>query len=159
MARVVGGACTPQLLKQNTLRCLQGSLAYLHEDIFNQLEEYPLCLTQGNIADNLVKLKEILPASVTNPTARKICYLARAEYPLPPIVEALTFARDELLGTTELVEKGHGSGACIKKNHSMYSEETLQWRCLHHQARALVVKSPDDKRLDILQKEVQKRER
>ena len=145
VAKLVSGSCDATELRCATLRATNAMLGYLHHDMFAQLERHPLSLTQGSIAENLSALAEQALDDVKEPTAKKIRQLLALQFPTDRLCVALGFVRDELSCTTNLVEQGHGSGACLRKYHDTYNERTLRWRCLHHQCRALLNDSKDER--------------
>ena len=125
VAALVSGTCSECELRVDAMRAAHCMIGYVHHDMFAQLERYPLSLTQGCISQNLDALYALPIDSVKEPTAKKIALLLSLGFPREQLRAALGFLRDELPCTTDLVEQGHGSGACLRKFHGTYCEKNL----------------------------------
>ena len=132
--------------------------AYLQYDVFHQLRELPLSLTQGDIAGNLEALAGRALADDADPRSKKgVKFLVDIGFSRERLSRALTLAR-EAPCSTSLIEQGHVAAALLNRYHGSLSAHSLCVRSLLHQARSLVGPSRDDKtgrrieaRLDRLQ--------
>ena len=154
LGKLVGPTCESFELQHLLLRSSHISCGYIYADIYEQLTYYPLCLTQGNIEDNLREL-DAFQGDIADEMTRNLKKCLGLGLPsLSPWVRPLLLLKDTPC-STNLVEEGHSSGACNLKQHDQFGERSLRARAMVHQCRALVGTSESDKRLEKLSKAVE----
>lgn len=109
MANLVGEGCSAAALRSAALRVSCASVGYVYQELFMQLDEYPLRPTQGDIAQQLDELAALEKVPSEQATA-KLKQLLNLGFPWQRIIDALTLARDAPC-TTNLSEQLHGSGS------------------------------------------------
>ena len=137
VASFVAPDMTGRELRVTSIRCCITTCGYLHWDSFQVIRRYPWSLTQGDIGANLIALEAAPIEDIREPTTRRIKRSLRLGVSLGEACSALEHIRDTLSCTTTLVEEGHGTGACLMKEHEQYIESTLCSRAVIHQGRAL----------------------
>ena len=115
------------------------SIAYFHWDSLSALDEYPLCLTQGDVEANVAEMallshEEILRLDPTM-TSSSIHSMHSLGFEMPKSVADPELVPDRLTVTTDLVEEAHGTGACLVKHHDQLEMHQLQCRSVLHQCR------------------------
>jgi len=141
----------PMDFRNDALVCTSISVGYIETDVFKELSEMPLSLTQGDVATNIANLRRE-PRSA-EPLAAQTQDLLAAGEPEQHVVDLWTLTKDTPC-TTLLVEQGHGLGACMMKDHPSYTEKALSTRAHFQQIRPCLVKSPFQKKLDILDRKI-----
>lgn len=135
-ASLVGSGCVWQDLRHWGMRAAFTAGAYMYREVFDDLRQEPLSLTQGDIPEKLQQLRARTD-TIEDPTVQQIWNLLQVGFPEEAIVSGLTLLRDTP-STVNCVEQGHASGACLMRDHECYSEKALKARAALHQVRALV---------------------
>ena len=142
LARLV--PCASRVLKDLVFKAAFTTAAYLQYDVFHQLRELPLSLTQGDILGSLEALSRRALDDDADPLSKQVKFLLDIGFSRERISRALTLAR-EAPCTTSLIEQGHAAAAFFNRYHTQLSAQSLAVRSLLHQARSLVGPSRDDK--------------
>eukprot|EP00971_Amphidinium_carterae_P273035 5419067-Amphidinium_carterae.1 len=126
--------------RSTVLDALRVALAYIHERIGRQLDEYPLSLIHGSVQVNLKGLGEATekPHDVF---AAKLWALIRIGYDTKRLAEFLTLLQN-LPFSTLTVEQAHGSSAVIHRYHPSLGLDRHLQRSFLHQVRFVFL--PDD---------------
>ena len=157
LAKICDDSLPQDTLRESVLDALHTCLGYLYYDFWYQLEVYPLSLTQGNIEENLAALQLQDVDDSFDLFTLHVKMALELETPSKEVViEALEFVRDELIGSTDLCERAHGSGAALVKGHEALSEPKLRALCVNHQCRSLFTPVDLDPLSTTLQSELEK---
>jgi hypothetical protein len=140
------------ILKHTVFRSVHTSMAYLHQHAFEQLESFPLSLTQGDVRANLDALQTHVGQLDFTTAKIKQCMVGGI-VPVGVIVRSLTLLL-QTAASTQLVEKGHAGGAIQVRQHRLQGPESLAARCFMHDAKALLSASKDQILEDRLQANV-----
>ena len=85
--------------------------------------------------------------------------LLQAGYDLENLARDWEFFRNEVQCSTDMVEQGHGVGACLMKHHESYCEATLRARSTVTQCRHFLSEPVSAKTEGLLRKKIAKLER
>ena len=143
-AQLIDGTDASEL-RDSALYCANTAAGYLYAEVFSLAEEFPLSLTQGNIHENLQQLRG--SQHPVDPTTEKIrkCALGVGGIAIASLIRALEFLRDNMPGTTNIVEQNHACGAKLIKKHAGYEEATLRARGVTQQFRPIFTPTHDQK--------------
>ena len=137
LARLLGNGTSGCELRSCVLAATHTTMAYMYDDIFQQLKQLPLSLTQGNVEANLEQLRRQDRATLRDPLSQKIWYLMDVGYPRLKLVHALLLAR-EAPCTSTIVEQNHAAGAMLLRDHPFLGEAALRARVVVYQSQHLV---------------------
>ena len=129
-------------IRSDCLMAATAAAGFLYDRCLRHLLDYPWCLCEGNISENLDQLaaKELLPAG-TDDTTVKIWKLARRGIDRQDMVNAVSLLA-EVPWSTLGVEQGHASASILKRQHPMMSTEMICRRAFVHSFKPLV-QQPD----------------
>lgn len=142
-------------LKRRTLHGAFATAGYLYMDALHQLKTYPLRLTQGDIDAELTTLANSAYDPGWDPTTKQVWELLGLNYSRDLLVRALKSLKD-IPGTTNLVKRGHASGAVLLKFHDQYCEASLRARVAIHQAKDCFHPSAFEQEQDKLRSRVER---
>ena len=134
------------------------TMAYNFKDSFEQLERYPLKLTQGNLETNVIDLLAVPFDELVEPFSRDMRVALETGSAVSEMVDALELAKDTA-SSTNLVEQGHGSGATTLLAHDQLSKKMLQAFSTVHQARAQFRPDPEVAKLAELEAKLTQKKR
>ena len=130
----------------SVLECSLTSIAYLHMDCFDRLEQAPLKYAMGNIDENL---KLLMTDDVDDLLALKWKSLVAMGYE-EEVAAGLTLLRESSFSST-LVEQAHASGSMTMRRHPMLETHSLCVRMTLHNCRMLFCHCPLERQLSRLQ--------
>ena len=130
---------TMDSIRSLAFSCMSVSMGYLHWDVFEPLQHYPLRLTQGDIIANVDALAalEVSDPSLDDFTL-KLKLMVDLGLPRGTYYSLIKFMRDEIPFSTDLIEKAHASGAILKRSHDGISELQLRDRVFVNQCLPLL---------------------
>ena len=133
-------------MRDIALHAMHTTLAYCHENAFQQLEELPLSLCQGDIVGNLREfVAKPCPAACVPPNnMTKIWYCGTTAF--GSTVRALTLLREAPL-STGLNEKAHSHAKFLSKYHKRLGRANLQTRAVLGDVRVLYRRSAAEKQV------------
>jgi hypothetical protein len=116
------------------------------------VEQYPWCLCEGNIEENLRALAATAPLDHWDATTIKIRTLVIVGHPMAALIEGVERMAD-VPWSTNIAEQGHGSTAVIHKFHRGFAADSLCVRGFLHSVRPLFQAASEhvekrEKRLD-----------
>ena len=120
--------CDPGEYMHEALFSQAISYGFLMQEVFEQVNEEPLSLTQGDIDANVAELSERTTVPTNNATARMKKSLDQGMRPAR-LVSALVDLKEAPM-TTELTEEAHAIGAMLRRQRKFLSEKQLRVRCL-----------------------------
>ena len=122
--RLAGAAgVSMYVMRHSVLYAMVSGIAVAWRDVFLDLEELPLSLTQGDIAG---KVNRLVNAGdrIDNPVARRMRSFADLSSE-EALVSALQDLKQIPMSTT-LCEQGHGPGKLLLRNHHLLTEKQLR---------------------------------
>ena len=146
LASTLQGEHVWQDVRSMCLKSASVCAAFLYSEVFADLEQYPFCLCQGDIAANLQKLQNTDPATIAEETTVKLHRLLTVGYDRAELICGVELLRDAAC-TVNCVEQAHASGAVLVKGHECYSSSTLVHRASLHILRSLFALSPHEKKV------------
>lgn len=117
-------------LRDMTLRGMHRMSAYLSQHGFEQLQSFPLRLTQGVVKERLAELSST-DLECLDPVSKRIRTCLRTGFvPEGILVRSLELLRESPCSTC-LVEKAHGAGSIVRNCHACLSPTMLcHWALL-----------------------------
>jgi hypothetical protein len=115
-------------LRHCTMRSMMVSLSYVEEQGYSQLNRLPLSLTQGDITNNLERLRTS-DVNVLDAQSRKIQICFRID---PARTRDAVTLLQHAAGSTGLSEKGHAPASILKKLHNHLEPKSLKLRSFVH---------------------------
>ena len=122
----------------------------LHREVFHDVDLNPLCMIQGNIRDNLEKLRS---RETRDPTVRNMKKSLDAGMPVQHLEAALEFRRDTPC-TVAMVEEAHACAAWVMREHPSLTASTLVARSMLSQLRPWFTKSAHTIALDAIDRQL-----
>ena len=118
-ASLVDDRLTAIEYKELVMRAAHASAAFVDNDAFRKVRQYPYKLTQGDMEKNLEELAALDFDCIVDPTTKKIWILLDIGWDRAALLKALKLLRD-LPFSVQLCEKAHGSGAKLMALHQAY---------------------------------------
>lgn len=142
-------------LRSDAMNSMLTGLAYLERESFDLLTRPPFSLTQGNLQENVARLKDIEDDDLAT---TKLKMMQLCAVPDSELVRTLELWKDAPC-TVQLCEKSHGAGSLLAKAHGQYSPALLAVRCLISSARPMFTLSPMSAKEEALRWKLEKLEK
>lgn len=163
----------PQVVLERVARILDISVAEFHtqvqlamcvdygflvREVYQQVWEEPLSLTQGCIEEKMAEVARRDKSSIKDQLVLRMRNMMDTGAAQEVVVQALTNLRDAP-ASTALVEEGHACGAVLMKDHDRYSETALRARALLYSLRPCVRQPKVDKLVSLVEKALRRIDR
>ena len=146
LAVVVG--CSARSLRNDSINCALGAVAYIFKNAFYELEYLPLSLTQGDVDANLDQLLEMdLVSCAEEPFSFNLRMCMESGEPRARAKSIVTLATDGP-STSNIVENAHGAGAMFLRHHWTSCQSSLQSRGLISSVQGAFGKSQAQQNLE-----------
>ena len=155
---LIGGEYTAVQLRSDAILCACKTRAVVYKDCLSLLDTYPMCLTQGNIPDNVDALLNKPAEDMVEPFTRQMFLALQCGFSHSGACEVLSLMSTAGC-TTNMVEQAHGLGASNMESHKCHGIRSLQTRStIHQSAPAFVDPSLDSPTLRQLERQIQHEE-
>ena len=154
----VGGSFTASGLRHSILTASLRICGYSHQFAFQQVCQYPLKLTQGNIDNNIAELEEHVDHGIADPTTLQFRNALHCGWSADSARDTLEVVLDATCSTS-MVEQGHGVSSACKNDVKLGGLLHLQSRSMVHQCRGFFGSTVEEKQLQRIDRSIVKLER
>ena len=129
---------TAEILKNLVFCSLNTAMAFLDHRVIGQVRRLPLCLTQGDIRQNLTEFASRPFNQTWDLQTQKVWHCCR--WAFEEVVRNLELLKDTCC-STQLAEKASGAAAVVHRYHRRLGNKVLQTRSFLGDVRSLLVPS------------------
>ena len=155
MSKLVGGAYTAADVRHSSISATATALGYMQREFWQQLDEDPLRMTQGNLSANIEELRH---RDVTDPTTKKMKALLQAGVDEEVLISGLRLLRDAPCSTA-MIEEAHACAAWLMREHPSTEQGTLLARSYLSQVRCCFMGNRTEKAVARLERQIDRLDR
>lgn len=123
--RGLTGQASPKVMEEHVIKASLVAVAFMDSQIFQPISQYPWCLLQGNVRDNLEALRA--EPDHYEATTWKIQKLVQENHSMHELLEAMRVLA-EVNWSTQVTEQLHASVTLVHRHHPDYFLEHILLR-------------------------------